>query len=176
MKPGSALSKLEDKIFQVLFVSVTIRHRILAPKESNLPSYELTNRSMKKRQQSFMAKIVFVSFSDSRLSVLPNMIIILNSDTNSSATEDNLTILSLEYMKMIKGCRIVIHLPPRDRRFGPARSRFLRYKARIADFASVVRGNQHSLQRFDIRFNRDSGKERYSCQCYRKLTSAQFCQ
>lgn len=65
---------------------------------------------------------------------------------------DNLTVVSERYMKMIKRCTVEVRLPtfPWTR----AKKMYLQYYARLEAFGTCFGGDDHSLQKVTILFNR----------------------
>lgn len=65
---------------------------------------------------------------------------------------DNLTVVSEKYMKMIRRCTVEVRLPafPWTR----AKKMYLQYYARLAAFATCFGGDDHSLQKVAIFFDR----------------------
>ena len=65
---------------------------------------------------------------------------------------DNLTVVSERYLKMVKKFTVEVRLPTFP--WTEAKRRYLQYYARLAAFATCFGGNDHSLQRVAILFNR----------------------
>ena len=65
---------------------------------------------------------------------------------------DNVTIVSKRYAKMIKKCTVEVRLPTFPWTW--ARRMYLEYYARLAAFATCFGGDDHSLQKVAILFNR----------------------
>ena len=65
---------------------------------------------------------------------------------------DNLTVVSQGYLKMIKTCTVEIRLPTFPWTW--AKEMYLQYYARLAAFATCFGGDDHSLQKVTILFNR----------------------
>ena len=83
--------------------------------------------------------------------------------------QDNLMVVSEEYLKMIKKCAVEVRLPsfPWTR----AGRTYLKYYERLAAFAAGFGGNDHSLQKMAVYFNRCFG-DRY----YAPLSCLRTCQ
>lgn len=65
---------------------------------------------------------------------------------------DNLTVVSKAYLKMIKKCTIEVRLP--NFPWTWAKKMYLEYYARLAAFANCFGGDDHSLQKVAVLFNR----------------------
>jgi len=66
--------------------------------------------------------------------------------------EDSLGVVSLGYLKPIRKCEINVRMP-----YGPltrARESYLKHRKRIAAFAVAFRGDDHSLRKLSISFNK----------------------
>ena len=109
-----------------------------------------------------MATILFFSSLGSPIGMLPSMRKTLLSGILGIPllrSRTNLTRLSPRDMKNIRECVLVIRLPPKVGWAGSAPSRYVEYRACIADFANVFGENQHSLQRMAISFNQPGVKQ-----------------
>lgn len=65
---------------------------------------------------------------------------------------DNLAVVPERYMKMIKKCTVEVRLPTFP--WTEAKSMYLQYYARLADFANCFGGDNHSLQKVAVLFNK----------------------
>lgn len=65
---------------------------------------------------------------------------------------DNLTKIAPKYVKMIRRCAVEVRMPGFP--WTKARKIFLEYKTRLSTFAALFGGNEHSLQRVGVYFNK----------------------
>ncbi len=66
--------------------------------------------------------------------------------------EDNLGVVSLGYLKLIRNCEIDVRMP--YALWTRAQESYLKHRKRIAAFAVAFGGDDHSLRKLSISFNK----------------------